>query len=88
MEYIVLTQDQVEGLENLKSSFTGDFKAWSNYEPVAIKNNLWILPLSVMTDPDLKEFYEHVMENKTTDLIVREVTESEFYTWDAEGNRM
>lgn len=84
MNYIVLSSTQKEGLEALKQSFTGGFRNWSDYEPIEILTKdsegdpSYILPLSVLSDPDLKEFNDYVMVNKQSEMVIREVTNDEF----------
>lgn len=78
MEFIVLSSEQKTGLEELRDDFTGEFVHCSDFVPIEIKNNLWILPLSVLSDPDLQEFNDYVMTNKTSEMVIREVLEDEF----------
>jgi len=82
MKYIVLDQEQKDGLEELRKAFTGTFKKWSNFNPIEIKNSCWILPLSVLEDKDLLEFNEFVMKNKKSAMMIREVAESEFIEYE------
>ena len=77
MKHIVLTLEQKDELIELKNSFSGVFKPYSNFEPTEIKNNLWIVAEEVLSNPNLKEFFDYATERMVFDKYVREVAKEE-----------
>ena len=82
MKFIVLTISQKDDLEALKASFIVEnpdaFTDGSDFQCIEIKNDLWILPLSVLKDAKLREFMDYWEQDVDLDLYIREVLEDEF----------
>lgn len=87
MNYIVLTSEQKDRLETHKANFLGanpsQERTLKGYKPIEILTKdsdglpCYILPISVLSDERLMAFNQYVMQNKTSDMVVREVNESE-----------
>lgn len=80
MDYIVLDIDKRDRLLALKEEFKSDMANHaSDVHPIPIKNDLFILPVSVLTDPAFQGIKQRIIDNGNVGLIViREVSQNEF----------
>lgn len=75
---IVLTTSQKESLCNILNQHKDSLISngiWVN--PVEIKNNLWILPESVLNDDRLYGI-KSLVEHKLNSIVYREIEDNEF----------
>lgn len=88
MDYIVLSEDQRLGLISLRDAFSKNKwqeevkKTKEDFNPIEIKEDKnggkYILPLSCVENPTFKKLYDYILANKTTEIVIRDVKESEF----------
>ncbi len=86
MKCIVMPKTQYEGLDDLKKAFIAQGKNFNamDFEPIELDTKdengdpYKYLPLSVLQDPNLSEFYQFVDKNKKSEMVIREVAKSEF----------
>jgi len=81
VKLIVLTEEQKNGLMDLKESFTGQFNKHCDFDIRPLENNLFFLPPQVLNDPDFAEFYQYVLDNKDENIniedLIQDVVESD-----------
>lgn len=79
MRYIVLTTEQKDYVIDYKNQWKDLLESrFIDYEPIEIKNNLWILPESLLTSIDFRELKEDLeAHGKLEGLEIREVLEDE-----------
>lgn len=85
---IVLTTAQKDALLQLREAATQLFCPWSNFDPIEIETKdangypYYIIPYSLLEDPDFKGFKEYVFNNLTTTIEIRIVQPEEFKVYD------
>ncbi len=86
--FIVLDKYQKEFLDTFKLHFVDSFSYYHVYfEPVPIKDSLYILPTAVLTDRGFKCIYNALRDRGSLDkMIIRRVEEYEFIKYDIDGN--
>ena len=78
MNYIVIDKPFCGKLIKLKKTFDLK-KTCSDFEPIEIENNLFILPLSVLQDKAFRSiFLKNKFNGDENKLLIREVSQNEF----------
>lgn len=80
MRQIVLTLDQRDLFNSVKNGFKDSFnKKGVDFIPIEIKNNLFILPVDVLTDDDFSGLKTALENNDMNlNLLIREVDATEY----------
>ena len=89
MRYVVMTTTEKNALKTAVLNYikTTKYKTWAkfvsthreDFRPIEIKNNLWILPLSLKDNPKFARIKTWVLAKNIT---IREVLESEFIEYE------
>ena len=86
MKYVVLTSAQKNALKTAVQNYikTTKYGSWAkfvsvyreDFRPIEIKNDLWVLPLSLKDNPRFSKIKSWVINQSIT---IREVDEDEFF---------
>lgn len=88
MNCIVLTSEQKAGFEQLRTVFyqNSHYGSYENFkeatgkniDAIEIQNELYILPAKLLSEESWVLFSKFVFDQLTTEIVIREVPESEF----------